>query len=109
MWNIIKDSENYKHAYANRWPLEGCGESYDGQYDWTQVTCFRPGFFHTEYRSSWFFQHWSVRCVFCVEIVELFNIIQLNSSPGQCGILSGQSDAGTGLSASTLVYHCHYY
>jgi len=39
MWNIIKDIENYKHACDNRWPLEGCGVGYDGQYDWTQVTC----------------------------------------------------------------------
>jgi hypothetical protein len=34
MWNIIKESESYKHACENRWPLEGCGESYDGQCDW---------------------------------------------------------------------------
>ena len=41
MWNIIKDSENHKHACGKRYPLEGCGECYDGKYDWTQVTCYR--------------------------------------------------------------------
>jgi hypothetical protein len=41
---MIEESENYKHSCENQWPLEDCGESYDGQYDWTQVTCFRPGF-----------------------------------------------------------------
>jgi hypothetical protein len=44
MWNMIKESENYKHACKNWWPLEGCGEGYDGQYDWTQTTCFGWGF-----------------------------------------------------------------
>lgn len=28
----------------NWWPLEGCMEGHVGQYDWTQVTCFRLGF-----------------------------------------------------------------
>ena len=44
MWNIIKESENYKYACENRWPLEGCGESYDRHYGWTHVTSFRLGF-----------------------------------------------------------------
>jgi hypothetical protein len=51
-----------------------CGEGYDGQNDWTQVTCFRLAFFGTEDGGSWFFRHWSFS-VSSVEMTELLIII----------------------------------
>lgn len=103
MWNIIKDSENHKHACGKRYPLEGCGECYDGQYDWTQVTCTGCVFPHWR-RRQLFLPALECQCVFCVErneLLMLFSWIRVRAR--QCGIYGGQSSAGKGLSASTLV------
>lgn len=88
MWNIRKESENYKSSCENRWPLEGCGEGYDEQYDWTQVTCYRLGFSARNTEAAGSSGTWVPLCFLCRKNRTFrYYLVEFESGPDSVGFM----------------------